>query len=279
MLDHTKLRCRTESVRTRALQTAIQTEDDFLEYARAFHQAEEPTHTPLVTNLGGQTIKEETSSGLVGIALSVIIRKLHMCYSQSGMEQLENLVKLMEELSELRDQNCKLKRKVQVLEDLKQGRQQQPLPPPPRPDVQKDRFKTRTNYSRRWEVIDHSRWFLTSRSIYPNPIMTFCVSHQVSLDRLEHRLHRLVDGLSRDCHQELDRDRHQQRKQLVHAEVRGCEVGPHSGRIICQERRYLSPVTTSAAHWCGASPNPAAFSADRELHRRPPTQIPENRKA
>ena len=55
------------------------------------------------------------------------------------MEQLENLVKLMEELSELRDQNCMLKEKVQVLENLKQGRQPQP---PPRPDAQKDRFKT-----------------------------------------------------------------------------------------------------------------------------------------
>ena len=60
------------------------------------------------------------------------------------MEQLENLVKLMEELSELRDQNCVLKNKVQVLEDLKQGRQQQP---PHRPDVQKDRFKTCSNYT------------------------------------------------------------------------------------------------------------------------------------
>ena len=71
------------------------------------------------------------------------------------MEQLENLVKLMEELSELRDQNCVLKRKVQVLEDLKQGRQQQQQhQQPARPDAQKDRFKTCTNYSRRWEVID-----------------------------------------------------------------------------------------------------------------------------
>ena len=69
------------------------------------------------------------------------------------MEQLENLVKLMEELSELRDQNCVLKRKVQVLENLKQGRQQQHQQPA-RPDAQKDRFKTCTNYSRRWEVIE-----------------------------------------------------------------------------------------------------------------------------
>ena len=62
------------------------------------------------------------------------------------MEQLENLVKLMEELSELRDQNCMLKRKVRVLEDLKQGRQQQP-PHPPRPEAQKDRLNTsRTRY-------------------------------------------------------------------------------------------------------------------------------------
>ena len=57
------------------------------------------------------------------------------------MEQLENLVKLMEELSELRDQNCMLKRKVRVLEDLKQGRQQQPPPPPPRPEAHKDRLR------------------------------------------------------------------------------------------------------------------------------------------
>ena len=58
------------------------------------------------------------------------------------MEQLENLVKLMEELSELRDQNCMLKEKVQVLESLKQGRQHHQQQPP-RPDAQKDRFKTR----------------------------------------------------------------------------------------------------------------------------------------
>ena len=74
-------------------------------------------------------------------------------HTQSGMEQLENLVRLMEELSELRDQNCVLKRKVQVLENLKQGRQQQHQQPAG-PDVQKDRFGTRTNYSWRWEVID-----------------------------------------------------------------------------------------------------------------------------
>ena len=75
-----------------------------------------------------------------------LIRRFYLGYvikfvaSQSGMEQLENLVKLMEELSELRDQNCMLKRKVRVLEDLKQGRQQQPPPPPPpRPEAHKDR--------------------------------------------------------------------------------------------------------------------------------------------
>ena len=51
------------------------------------------------------------------------------------MEQLENLVKLMEELSELRDQNCMLKKKVQVLENLKQEQ------PGSRPaDVRKDRY-------------------------------------------------------------------------------------------------------------------------------------------
>ena len=50
------------------------------------------------------------------------------------MEQLENLVKLMEELSELRDQNCMLKKKVQVLENLKQEQPGRPV------DVQKDRY-------------------------------------------------------------------------------------------------------------------------------------------
>ena len=40
----------------------------------------------------------------------------------------------MEELSELRDQNCMLKKKVQVLENLKQEQPGRPV------DVQKDRF-------------------------------------------------------------------------------------------------------------------------------------------
>ena len=51
------MRCRTESVRTRALQTAIQTEDEFLEYARAFHRT--TTEAPQTT-LGSHAIKEET---------------------------------------------------------------------------------------------------------------------------------------------------------------------------------------------------------------------------
>ena len=60
--------CRTESVRTRALQTAIQTEDEFLEYARAFHRT--TTEAPQTT-LGSHAIKEETPApgaggGLVG---------------------------------------------------------------------------------------------------------------------------------------------------------------------------------------------------------------------
>ena len=61
--------CRTESVRTRALQTAIQTEDEFLEYARAFHRTT-TTEAPQTT-LGSHAIKEETpvpapGGGLVG---------------------------------------------------------------------------------------------------------------------------------------------------------------------------------------------------------------------
>ena len=135
-------RCRTESVRTRALQTALQTEDDFLEYARAFQRTateEEATTLPPL-------IQEETSGGLVSerrIDSSLLSGIIHyVASSQSGMEQLENLVKLMEELSELRDQNCMLKRKVRVLEDLKQGRQHQPPPPPPpRPEAHKDRLR------------------------------------------------------------------------------------------------------------------------------------------
>ena len=126
-------------MRTRALQTALQTEDDFLEYARAFQRTttkEEATTLPSL-------IQEETSGGLVSsrrIDSSLLSGIIHFVASQSGMEQLENLVKLMEELSELRDQNCMLKRKVRVLEDLKQGRQQQPAPPPRR-EAQKDRLR------------------------------------------------------------------------------------------------------------------------------------------
>ena len=114
------------------------------------------------------------------------------------MEQLENLVKLMEELSELRDQNCMLKRKVRVLEDLKQGRQQQPPPPPPpRPEAHKDRLRV---------VPD-------MKMNFPLGKIEFC-GPQVPFHCVEHRFHRLVDGFSRNCHQELDRNRHQQRKQF-----------------------------------------------------------------
>ena len=128
-------------MRTRALQTALQTEDDFLEYARAFQRT---TTTEEEAKTLPSLIQEETSGGLVSarrIDSSLLSGTFHFVASQSGMEQLENLVKLMEELSELRDQNCMLKRKVRVLEDLKQGRQQQPPPPPPRPEAHKDRLR------------------------------------------------------------------------------------------------------------------------------------------
>ena len=132
-------------MRTRALQTALQTEDDFLEYARAFQRTATEEEATTLPSFDGRAIQEETPGGLVstrGIDLSLLSGRIHFAASQSGMEQLENLVKLMEELSELRDQNCMLKRKVRVLEDLKQGRQQQPPPPPPpRPEAHKDRLR------------------------------------------------------------------------------------------------------------------------------------------
>ena len=133
-------------MRTRALQTALQTEDDFLEYARAFQRTATEEEATTLPSFDGRAIQEETPGGLVSerrIDSSLLSGIIHyVASSQSGMEQLENLVKLMEELSELRDQNCMLKRKVRVLEDLKQGRQQQPPPPPPpRPEAHKDRLR------------------------------------------------------------------------------------------------------------------------------------------
>ena len=68
MWDHSQLWCRTESVRTRALQTAMQAEEEFLEYARAFHQTEAPTHPPQTT-----TINEESPSGLVIMELNALL--------------------------------------------------------------------------------------------------------------------------------------------------------------------------------------------------------------
>ena len=51
-------------MRTRALQTALQTEDDFLEYARAFQRTTEEATTTL-PSLDGPVIQEETPGGLV----------------------------------------------------------------------------------------------------------------------------------------------------------------------------------------------------------------------
>ena len=131
-------------MRTRALQTALQTEDDFLEYARAFQRTATEEEATTLPSFDGRAIQEEAPGGLVSVRRmsSLLSEIIQFVASQSGMEQLENLVKLMEELSELRDQNCMLKRKVRVLEDLKQGRQQQPPPPPPpRPEAHKDRLR------------------------------------------------------------------------------------------------------------------------------------------
>ena len=61
-------------MRTRALQTAIQVEDDFLEFARAFHQMEAASTHPPQTTLENHTINEEIPSGLVGMQPNVSLR-------------------------------------------------------------------------------------------------------------------------------------------------------------------------------------------------------------
>ena len=62
---------RTESGRTRALETAIQAENDFLEYAKAF-QADNDKAAETALAFGGHAITEETPSGLVRCVVSYV---------------------------------------------------------------------------------------------------------------------------------------------------------------------------------------------------------------
>ena len=54
-------------MRTRALQTALQTEDDFLEYARAFQRTATEEEATTLPSFDGRAIQEETPGGLVSV--------------------------------------------------------------------------------------------------------------------------------------------------------------------------------------------------------------------
>ena len=101
----------TESERSKLISEALQQEDEFLEYLMSLPAATSgakdkppeklpPVQPPLMRSMS--THAANTPSG-----------------TKVGLDHLDNLCKLMEQLGDLREQNSKLQRRVQYLEDLK----------------------------------------------------------------------------------------------------------------------------------------------------------------
>ncbi|XP_066994482.2 serine-rich adhesin for platelets [Anabrus simplex] len=97
----------SESARNKLISEALQKEDEFLEYlmslpaAAAANKKTEPQKQLMRST---STYASTSSSG---------------GGPKVGLDHLDNLCKLMEQLGELREQNCKLQRRVQYLEDMK----------------------------------------------------------------------------------------------------------------------------------------------------------------
>nr|CAD7433511.1 unnamed protein product [Timema monikensis] len=100
-----------ESERKKLISVALQQEDEFLEYLMSLpavtkeKQADQTAeaHHPEPPGFMRSTSTYSSSSGGPKV----------------GLDHLDNLCKLMEQLGDLRDQNSKLQRKVQYLEDIK----------------------------------------------------------------------------------------------------------------------------------------------------------------
>ena len=101
----------SESARSKLISDALQQEDEFLEYLMSLPaatsgikdkppQKQLPVQPPLMRSMSTQG--ENVNSG-----------------AKAGLDHLDNLCKLMEQLGDLREQNSKLQRRVQYLEDLK----------------------------------------------------------------------------------------------------------------------------------------------------------------
>lgn len=104
----------SESARKKLISDALQQEDEFLDYLMslpaASSGAKEKQHKSQQKNVQPQLIRSISSYS--GNAPSGGGAKV-------GLDHLDNLCKLMEQLGDLREQNSKLQRRVQYLEDLK----------------------------------------------------------------------------------------------------------------------------------------------------------------
>ncbi|XP_067122813.1 putative leucine-rich repeat-containing protein DDB_G0290503 [Centruroides vittatus] len=102
-LCNQKFRFKMENRPTSTIEEALKTEKEFIEYAMTL-QAKKMGRG----NEESVTNQEKSNSG-----------KIAESGRKVGLDHLDNLCKLMEQLSELRDSNVKLKRRVQYLEDVK----------------------------------------------------------------------------------------------------------------------------------------------------------------
>lgn len=104
----------SESARKKLISDALQQEDEFLEYLMslpaASSGAKEKQHKSQQKNVQPHLVRSISSySGNVSSGGGAKV----------GLDHLDNLCKLMEQLGDLREQNSKLQRRVQYLEDLK----------------------------------------------------------------------------------------------------------------------------------------------------------------
>lgn len=104
----------SESARKKLISDALQQEDEFLEYLMSLPAAstgakekqqksqQKPVQPQLMRSMSSYTGTVSSGGG-----------------AKVGLDHLDNLCKLMEQLGDLREQNSKLQRRVQYLEDLK----------------------------------------------------------------------------------------------------------------------------------------------------------------
>jgi hypothetical protein len=104
----------SESARKKLISDALQQEDEFLEYLMSLPAAstgakekqrksqQKPVQPQLTRSISSYTGNVSSGGG-----------------AKVGLDHLDNLCKLMEQLGDLREQNSKLQKRVQYLEDLK----------------------------------------------------------------------------------------------------------------------------------------------------------------